>query len=150
MKGTDLQAAIGCAQLEKLAGFTEKRQENYRKLRDGLKDLKELTVFECLPESEPSWFGLLMTVSDDAGFTRNDLTGYLEADLIQTRNLFAGNILKHPCFETLVEGTDYRVSGTLENTEKIMNNSFWIGLYPGLGEAKLEYMISKIRECCRK
>ncbi|MBR7131490.1 MAG: lipopolysaccharide biosynthesis protein RfbH [Lentisphaeria bacterium] len=150
LKGTDLQAAIGCAQLEKLAGFTEKRQENYRKLRDGLKDLKELTVFESLPESEPSWFGLLMTVSDDAGFTRNDLTGYLEANLIQTRNLFAGNILKHPCFETLVEGTDYRVSGTLENTEKIMNNSFWIGLYPGMGEAKLDYMISKIREFCRK
>ena len=150
LKGTDLQAAIGCAQLEKLAGFTEKRQENYRKLRDGLKDLKELTVFESLPESEPSWFGLLMTVSDDAGFTRNDLTGYLEANLIQTRNLFAGNILKHPCFETLVEGTDYRVSGTLENTEKIMNNSFWIGLYPGMGEAKLDYMISKIREFCSK
>ena len=150
LKGTDLQAAIGCAQLEKLAGFTAKRQENYRKLRDGLKDLKELTVFESLPESEPSWFGLLMTVSDDAGFTRNYLTGYLEANLIQTRNLFAGNILKHPCFETLVEGTDYRVSGTLENTEKIMNNSFWIGLYPGMGEAKLDYMISKIREFCRK
>ena len=78
------------------------------------------------------------------------MTQYLEKNLIQTRNLFAGNLLKHPCFETLENGVDYRVTGDLPNTEKIMNNSFWIGLYPGMSDEKLDYMISKIREFCKK
>jgi CDP-6-deoxy-D-xylo-4-hexulose-3-dehydrase len=89
-----------------------------------------------------------MTVKPDAGFTRNDLAQHLEAANIQTRNLFAGNILRHPCFETLVEGVDYRVSGDLTNTDTIMNSSLWIGLYPGMGEAKLDYMIETIRGFC--
>lgn len=146
LKGTDLQAAIGCAQLEKLNDFTRLRQENYAILYEGLKDLEALQIFEKLPESEPSWFGFLLTVTEKAGFTRNDLTEYLEQNLIQTRNLFAGNILKHPCFETLQENVDYRVIGTLPTTDKMMNNSFWIGLYPGMGKEKLNYMVSKIRE----
>jgi CDP-6-deoxy-D-xylo-4-hexulose-3-dehydrase len=87
-----------------------------------------------------------MTVKPDAGFTRNDLAQHLEAANIQTRNLFAGNILRHTCFETLVEGVDYRVSGELTNTDTIMNSSLWIGLYPGMGEAKLDYMIEVIRK----
>jgi CDP-6-deoxy-D-xylo-4-hexulose-3-dehydrase len=86
-----------------------------------------------------------MTLTDAAGFSRNDLVKYLESEKIQTRNLFAGNLLKHPCFEPLREGVDYRVAGPLDNTDKIMNDSFWIGVYPGMTQDKLDYMIEKIR-----
>ena len=89
-------------------------------------------------------------MTDKAGFTRNDLTEYLEKNKIQTRNLFARNIIKHPCFETLIEDVDYRVIGELPNTETIMNNSFWIGLYPGMTNEKLDYMADKILDFCRK
>ncbi len=150
LKGTDLQAAIGVAQLDKVDDFTARRKENYRYLYENLHDLSCLQIFEALPQAEPSWFGFLMTVTDNAGFTRTELTEYLEKNLIQTRNLFAGNILRHPCFETLKEGVDYRVCGSLEVTEKIMNNSFWIGLYPGMTKEKLDYMIGKIRKFCKK
>ena len=128
----------------------EKRKENFARLYNGLKDIPQLKLFAKYPESDPSWFGFLITLSDKADFTRNDLTEYLEANKIQTRNLFAGNILKHPCFETLAEGVDYRVAGSLTNTDKIMNDSLWIGLYPGMGEDKLDYMISTIRNFCQK
>ena len=148
LKASDMQAAIGCAQLEKFPSFVEKRKENFARLYNGLKDIPQLKLFEKYPESDPSWFGFLITLSDKADFTRNDLAEYLEEHKIQTRNLFAGNILKHPCFETLAEGVDYRVSGTLTNTDKIMNESLWIGLYPGMGNKKLDYMISVIREFC--
>ena len=143
LKATDLQAAIGCAQLEKFPGFVEKRKANFARLHEGLRDIPQLQLFEKLPESDPSWFGFLMTVKDGS---RNDLAQYLESKKIQTRNLFAGNILKHPCFESLKEGEDYRVAGSLEVTDRIMNDSLWIGLYPGMGEAKLDYMIATIRE----
>ena len=106
----------------------------------------ELRFFEKYPESDPSWFGFLITLTKKANFTRNDLAKHLEEKKIQTRNLFAGNILKHPCFETMREGIDYRVAGSLENTDNIMNNAFWIGLYPGMTREKLDYMISTIRE----
>ena len=150
LKATDLQAAIGVAQLDKLEGFTAKRKANFEKLYEGLKDLQQLQIFEKYPESDPAWFGFLLTVTDKAGFTRNDLTEYLEKNLIQTRNLFAGNLLKHPCFEGLEENRDYRVIGELPNTDKIMNNSFWVGVYPGMTDEKLDYMIAKIREFCKK
>ena len=149
LKGTDLQAAVGCAQLEKLAGFTEKRRENYAYLYEHLKDIADLEIFEKYSESDPSWFGFLMTVKETASFSRNDLTSFLESRRIQTRNLFAGNLLKHPCFEHLIENSDYRVSGELTNTDRIMNNSFWIGVYPGMSKEKLDYMIGTIREFCR-
>ena len=154
LKATDLQAAIGCAQLEKFPGFVEKRKANFARLYEGLKDIPQLQLFEKLPESDPSWFGFLMTVKKVSGFqgskvsgacTRNDLAQHLESKKIQTRNLFAGNIVKHPCFEGLVEGVDYRIAGDLTVTDAIMNNSLWIGLYPGMGEAKLDYMIKTIR-----
>ncbi|MCI5778587.1 MAG: lipopolysaccharide biosynthesis protein RfbH [Lentisphaeria bacterium] len=150
LKATDLQAAIGCAQLDKFPGFTAKRKANFQRLYDGLKDLPQLALPEKYPESDPSWFGFLITLTAQARFTRNDLAQYLEAHKIQTRNLFAGNILKHPCFETLREGRDYRVVGTLKNTDKIMNDALWIGLYPGMGDAKLDYMVQIIREFCTK
>ena len=146
LKISDMQAAIGCAQLEKFPGFVEQRKKNFQYLYEGLKDLPELRFFEKYPESDPSWFGFLITLTKKANFTRNDLAKHLEEKKIQTRNLFAGNILKHPCFETMREGTDYRVAGSLENTDNIMNNAFWIGLYPGMTREKLDYMISTIRE----
>ena len=145
LKASDMQAAIGCAQLEKFPSFVEKRKANFARLYEGLKDLPQLQLFSKYPESDPSWFGFLITLTEKAQFTRNDLAKYLEEKKIQTRNLFAGNILKHPCFETLQEGVDYRVAGTLENTDKIMNDSLWIGLYPGMGDEKLDYMIETIR-----
>ena len=150
LKASDMQAAIGCAQLEKFPSFVEKRKANFVRLYEGLKDLPQLQLFSKYQESDPSWFGFLITLTEKAQFTRNDLAKYLEDKKIQTRNLFAGNILKHPCFETLQEGVDYRVAGTLENTDKIMNDSLWIGLYPGMGDEKLDYMISTIREFCKK
>ena len=145
LKASDMQAAIGCAQLEKFPSFVEKRKANFARLYEGLKDLPQLQLFSKYQESDPSWFGFLITLTEKAQFTRNDLAKYLEDKKIQTRNLFAGNILKHPCFETLQEGVDYRVAGTLENTDKIMNDSLWIGLYPGMGDEKLDYMIETIR-----
>ena len=148
LKASDMQAAIGCAQLEKFPSFVERRKVNYDRLHDALKDIRALRIQRALPESDPSWFGFLMTVDGAAGFTRNDLAQHLESKNIQTRNLFAGNILRHPCFDMLAEGADYRVSGSLENTDTIMNSSLWIGLYPGMGEAKLDYMIRTIREFC--
>ena len=150
LKASDMQAAIGCAQLEKFPSFVEKRKANFVRLYEGLKDLPQLQLFSKYQESDPSWFGFLITLTEKAQFTRNDLAKYLEDKKIQTRNLFAGNILKHPCFETWQEGVDYRVAGTLENTDKIMNDSLWIGLYPGMGDEKLDYMISTIREFCKK
>ena len=148
LKATDLQAAVGCAQLEKFPSFVEARKANYRRLREGLKDLPQLRAFSNLPEADPSWFGFLMTVRPEAGFTRNELAQHLESKNIQTRNLFAGNILRHPCFESLAEGVDYRVAESLANTDVIMNDALWIGLYPGMGEAKLDYMVAVIREFC--
>jgi CDP-6-deoxy-D-xylo-4-hexulose-3-dehydrase len=150
LKATDMQAAVGCAQLEKLPLFVEKRKANFQRLYDGLKDVPTLRLFEKYPESDPSWFGFLMTLRDGAPFTRNGLAEYLESKNIQTRNLFAGNILKHPCFETLSEGRDYRVAGELKNTDKIMNDALWVGLYPGMGKDRIDYMISEIRSFAEK
>ena len=150
LKASDMQAAVGCAQLQKFPAFVEKRKANFKRLYDGLSDLPELQLFGKYPESDPSWFGFLITLTDKAAFTRNDLAKHLEEKKIQTRNLFAGNILKHPCFETLQEGVDYRVAGSLANTDKIMNDALWIGLYPGMGNEKLDYMISTIRDFCSK
>ena len=148
LKATDLQAAVGCAQLEKFPSFVEKRKANFTRLYDGLKDLPQLRLFGKYAESDPSWFGFLMTVKPDAGFTRNDLAKHLEAANIQTRNLFAGNVLRHPCFETMREDADYRLAGELKNTDTIMNSSLWIGLYPGMGDEKLDYMVKTIRGFC--
>ena len=150
LKVSDMQAAVGCAQLRKFPGFVEKRKANYARLYEGLKDLPQIRIFRPYAESDPSWFGFLMTVQPMAGFTRNDLAKHLESCNIQTRNLFAGNIVRHPCFETMREGIDYRIAAPLVNTDSIMNDALWIGLYPGMGEAKLDYMIKTIRKFCGK
>ena len=146
LKASDMQAAIGCAQLEKLPYFTAKRKENFRYLYEKVKDLPGLSFFEKYEKSDPSWFGFLIIVEDTARLNRNELAQYLEKNGIQTRNLFAGNIVKHPCFENLKEGKHYRISGALVNTDKLMNDALWIGVYPGMTEEKLFYMAEKIRE----
>ena len=146
LKATDLQAAIGCAQLEKLPGFVAARQRNFERLYRGLSDIPQLRCPGRHPKSDPAWFGFLMRLVPDGAHTRNGLAEYLEAHGIQTRNLLAGNLLKHPCFDGLVEGVDYRVAGSLENTDDFMNNALWIGVYPGMTDAKLDYMISTVRE----
>jgi CDP-6-deoxy-D-xylo-4-hexulose-3-dehydrase len=146
LKATEMQAAIGVAQLEKMPGFTEKRKENFLILYRGLKGLDRYFIFQkATPNSDPSWFGFLMTIKTGSKFSRNDIVEYLEAHDIQTRNLFAGNIIRHPAFESLVMDKDYRVIGTLPNTDKIMNDSFWLGVYPGMRREALEYMIKMIK-----
>ena len=146
LKASDMQAAVGCAQLEKLPCFTEKRKENFRYLYEKVKDLPGLSFFEKYEKSDPSWFGFLIIIEDTEKMSRNELAQYLEKNQIQTRNLFAGNIVRHPCFESLEEGKDYRISGTLVNTDKLMNDALWIGVFPGMSEEKLLFMAEKIRE----
>lgn len=146
LKITDMQAAIGCAQIKKLPMFGKKRRENFNKLKEGLKEIKDKIILpEATQNSDPSWFGFLITCKP--GINRNKVTTYLEEHGIQTRNLFAGNLIKHPCFDTLRETqSGYRVVGNLENTDRVMNDTFWVGVYPGMTDEKLNYMIKTIKE----
>jgi CDP-6-deoxy-D-xylo-4-hexulose-3-dehydrase len=150
LKATDMQAAVGCAQLDKLPGFIAKRRQNFNRLFEGLTPLdRYFTFIEATAGSEPSWFGFLMTVREGAGFTRSDIVKWLEDHHIQTRMLFAGNIVKHPCFDAMrKDKTGYRVIGDLLNTNSIMENAFWIGVYPGLTDEMVDYMIDAIRTFC--
>jgi CDP-6-deoxy-D-xylo-4-hexulose-3-dehydrase len=148
LKATDMQAAIGCAQMEKLKGFIEMRRRNWDILYSELETVRDVLI---LPEPEensiPSWFGFIITVKEEAAFTRNELAVYLESRNIQTRNLFAGNILKQPCFDSMRNsGYGFRVSGTLDNTDRVMNSSLWLGVYPGLNEEMIRYMAKCIRD----
>ncbi|MDD3069303.1 MAG: lipopolysaccharide biosynthesis protein RfbH [Bacilli bacterium] len=143
LKATEMQGAIGCEQLKKLQDFVERRSNNWNKLFAGLSDLSEYLVLpKATKNSLPSWFGFLITVKK--GIIREELVRYLEEHGIQTRMLFAGNLLKHPCFEDKNLRNAYRVVGLLENTEIILNNTFWIGVYPGLTDDMLEYIINTI------
>lgn len=145
LKATDFQAAVGCVQIEKLPDFVQKRKENFQILYDGLKALDKFFILpKATPDSDPSWFGFPLTLKDKTPFSRNNLVEYLEANNIQTRNLFAGNILRHPCFSDFKEGVDFKKAGTLENTDKLMNDCFWLGLYPGMNRNKLKFMSLKI------
>jgi CDP-6-deoxy-D-xylo-4-hexulose-3-dehydrase len=147
LKLTDMQAAIGCAQLEKLEMIVEARRKNFNILKKGLEGIRDLILPEPQENSNPNWFGFLISVKEDAGFTRNDLSQYLESKKIQTRNLFAGNILKHPAFDEMRAANEgYRVVGTLKMTDFVLNNSFWIGVYPGMTAEMLDYMISTVKE----
>ena len=147
LKVTDMQAAIGCAQLEKLPDFVEARKKNWQYLKENLKDMdKYLILPEETQSSSPSWFGFMMTVRKDAPFTRDKLVKHLEDNKVQTRMLFAGNITKHPCFDEMRKtGEGYRTVGDLKNTDMIMNNSFWVGVYPGMEKAKLDKIINVLR-----
>ncbi|MCI1733389.1 MAG: lipopolysaccharide biosynthesis protein RfbH [Bacteroidales bacterium] len=153
LKITDMQAAIGCAQLKKLDKIVETRRKNFQYILDGLKGTKGLILPVPQKNSNPSWFGFLISVKENAGFTRNELTKFLEERKIQTRNLFAGNLLRHPAFinldkESTGENKYYRVIGGLKNTDFIMNNTFWIGVYPGMKKPMLDWMIKSIKEFC--
>jgi CDP-4-dehydro-6-deoxyglucose reductase, E1 len=146
LKATDMQAAVGVAQLKKLDGFVDKRRRNFAALREGLRELEE---FFILPEatvcSEPSWFGFPIAVREGAPFTRNQVTRYLEDRKIATRLLFGGNLTRQPAYQ----GREYRVVGDLRNADFVMERVFWVGVYPGIGPAALEYMVSTLRSAVK-
>jgi CDP-6-deoxy-D-xylo-4-hexulose-3-dehydrase len=137
LKLTDIQAAIGCAQLPKLPGFIAARRRNWTALRARLAPYADrLLLPETPPHSEPSYFGLVLTVRPGAGFSRNQLTAFLEAARIETRNLFCGNLVRQPAYAQI----DCRIVGDLRNTDTIMNDTFFIGVYPGISEAHIDYV----------
>ncbi len=146
LKVTDMQAAIGCAQLEKLPLFISSRMKNWNMLHEGISSLADRFILpEPTKNSIPCWFGYLFTLREGAGFTREDIVSHLEARGIQTRMLFAGNLVKHPCFDGLRKrGEGYRLAGDLSTTDKIMRNTFWIGVYPGITEKMMEFVIRTI------
>ena len=145
LKATDMQAAVGCAQLKKMPHFAERRRENYKRLYDGLADLQDKLILpEPLPGSDPSWFGFLITCRE--GVEKNRIVRHLEENKIQTRMLFGGNMTKQPCFTSMTEGKDYRCIGDLPETDRIMNRSFWIGVYPGMTDEMIDEMVRRIRE----
>ena len=147
LKVTDLQAAIGCAQLEKFPDFIARRKHNWLRLRETLSDLQDVLILpEPVENSDPSWFGFLISVRPEFGVSRNKLTAFLESKNIQTRLLFSGNLIKHPCFDDIRESNAYRVVGSLSNTDFIMNNTFWIGVYPGMTDKMIDYMGEMIRQ----
>jgi CDP-6-deoxy-D-xylo-4-hexulose-3-dehydrase len=150
LKVTDMQAAIGCAQLEKLPGFIAARKQNWTRLRAGLEDLSDRFILpEAAANSDPSWFGFLLTVREGAGFSRDQIIHHLEQHGIQTRMLFAGNLIKHPCFDEMrLSHSGYRVVGDLVQTDRIMNDTFWIGVYPGMTGPMVDFMIRTVREFC--
>jgi CDP-6-deoxy-D-xylo-4-hexulose-3-dehydrase len=139
LKVTDMQAAIGCAQLKKLDDFVARRKANFVSLSTAFQQYEDrLLLPKATPKSDPSWFAFPITVRPDAGFSRNEVTQYLESKKIETRNLFSGNLLRHPAFTDI----PHRVVGDLVNTDLITTNTFFIGVYPGLSEAHLDYMAS--------
>ena len=158
LKMTDLQAAVGVAQLARLDGFVEARRRNWEFYRDALRDLDDVLVLpEPTPGSEPSWFGFIMTVREGAGVTRDDVVRHLEGKKIQTRMLFAGNLVRQPAMTELArEARDagrappFRVSGELRSTDVVMNRSFWIGVYPGLTAAMREFVAGELRAAVRR
>ena len=146
LKATDMQAAVGCAQLRKFPSFVERRIHNFNYLKEALKGTEDKLILpEACENSEPSWFGFLITCRE--GVDRNQLVQKIEEKGVQTRMLFAGNLIKHPCFDQMrTTGKGYRVVGSLENTDRIMTDTFWIGVYPGMTDAMLDAMADAIKE----
>ena len=141
LKVTDMQAAIGVAQLKKLPNFIARRRENFQRLYDGLKAMEEFYILpEATPGSEPSWFGFPIAVRPGAPFTRNDLVRYLDDRKIATRLLFGGNLVRQPAYQNV----EYRVAGSLERTDIVMNQVFWIGVYPGLDHTMIDFTIDAL------
>ena len=147
LKVTDMQAAIGCEQLKKFPSFIERRRHNWERLHKALEKVQDKIILpEPAENSCPSWFGFLISVKEETGLNRNDVTRYIEEHNVQTRLLFSGNLIKHPCFDQ-IRGTDqYRVVGELTNTEFVMNNTFWVGVYPGMTDEMVDYMAEIIIE----
>ncbi len=147
LKATDLQAAIGCAQLKKLPEFTARRREHFDFLKDNLRDMEEYFILpEACENARPSWFGFMLTCRDR--IQRTEVVPYLESRGIQTRMLFGGNLTRQPCFDLMRKKQEgYRIVGELENTDRIMRDTFWIGVYPGMTQEMLEVMVKEIRRC---
>lgn len=147
LKLTDMQAAIGCEQLLKLPSFVERRRHNWDRLKAALEGTQDKLILpEKAENSNPSWFGFILSVKPESGLDRNKITRYIEDHNVQTRLLFSGNILRHPCFDEYRDTDRYRVSGELTNTDFIMNNSFWVGVYPGMTDEMVDYMAKIIKE----
>lgn len=146
LKATDMQAAVGCAQLNKFPDFVERRKSNFARLKAALAGCEDKLVLpEACEGSEPSWFGFLITCKE--GIDRNKVVTEIESKGIQTRMLFAGNLIKHPCFNQMrSEGKGYRVIGKLVNTDRIMKDTFWVGVYPGMTNEIIDYMAQVIRD----
>jgi CDP-6-deoxy-D-xylo-4-hexulose-3-dehydrase len=144
-----MQAAIGCAQLKKFPSFVERRKENFKRLKKNLLEVQDKLILPIPCEnSDPSWFGFLITCKD--GVDRNKIVQYIESKGVQTRMLFAGNLIKHPCFDELrANGNRYRVVGNLTNTDRIMNHTFWVGVYPGMTDKMIDYMTKIIKEAVK-
>lgn len=151
LKVTDLQAAVGCEQLKKFPSFIERRRHNWDRLHKALEDIQDKIILpEPAENSRPSWFGFLVSMRSGTGIERNKVTRYIEEHNIQTRLLFSGNLIKHPCFDQ-IRGTDaYRVIGDLDSTEFIMNNTFWVGVYPGMTDEMVDYMAEVIKQAVGK
>ena len=147
LKVTDLQAAVGVEQLKKFPGFIERRKHNWAKLRSSLETVQDKIILPVPAEnSDPSWFGFLISVKPETGLDRNSITKYVEEHNIQTRLLFSGNIIRQSCFDE-IRGTDaYRVIGNLENSDYVVNNTFWVGVYPGMTDTMIDYMAKIIKE----
>ena len=147
LKATDLQAAIGCEQLKKMDEFIRARRHNWTRLRKTLDSVEDRIILPCPSKnSNPSWFGFLISVKPEIGISRDQITRYLEEHNIQTRLLFSGNLIRHPAFDQIRGTNAYRVVGNLDNTDYVMNNSFWIGVYPGMTDEMLDYMAQCIIE----
>lgn len=149
LKATDMQAAVGCAQLAKFPSFVERRRHNFARLKKGLESVSDRLILpEAAENANPSWFGFLITCRE--GVDRNALVRYIEEKGIQTRMLFAGNLTKHPCFDGMRKsGEGYRIKDSLENTDRIMRDTFWVGVYPGMTDEMMDYMAECIREAVR-
>lgn len=147
LKATDMQAAIGCEQLQKLPSFVEKRRSNWKKMTQQLQAASDKIILpEMVANGNASWFGYIMTVREGCKVSRDEITAKLESRNIQTRLLFSGNLIKHPCFDE-IRGTDaYRIVGNLDNTDYIMKNSFWVGVYPGMTDEMIDYITKTIVE----
>lgn len=149
LKVTDMQAAIGCEQLKKFPGFIERRRHNWERLHNALEPLSDRLILpEPIENSEPSWFGFLLSVHPESGLDRNRVTRYIEEHNVQTRLLFSGNLIKHPCFDQIRGTAAYRVAGDLTVTDFVMNNSFWVGVYPGMNDEMIDYMVYNIKSAC--
>lgn len=150
LKATEMQAAVGCAQLEKFPSFVERRKHNFARLKNALLPASDFLILpEPAKNSDPSWFGFLITCKE--GVDRNRLVQYVEKKGVQTRMLFAGNLTKHPCFDQMrQENRGYRVVGDLAQTDRIMNNTFWVGVYPGMSDEMIDYMAKIIIEGARQ
>ncbi len=143
LKLTDMQAAVGVSQLKKLDGFIQKRRENFEYLNTKMKEFEDVLILpEPTPGSNPSWFGYPISVREDAGFSRNELVQAFEQNNIATRLLFGGNLLRQPAYRNI----EHRVVGTIENADKVMNHTLWIGLYPGLSEEQFDFMAEVVRD----